>query len=169
MMAIQSFFNHSPNIHPTAFVHPTAVIIGRVTIEADCSIWPFAVIRGDIEPIHIRRGTNIQDHVVIHTSTGAPVEIGEYVTIGHQAIIHGATIHEKVLIGMGCLLLDHSIVHKHSIIGAKAMITSRKIIHERSMMLGSPATLVREVTQQEIFQIKENADHYIRLRKQYQE
>ena len=169
MMANQSFFNHSPKIHSTAFVHPTAVIIGRVIIEADCSVWPYAVIRGDIEPIHIKRGTNIQDHVVIHTSTDAPVEIGEYVTIGHQAIIHGATIHEKVLIGMGSLLLDHSVVHKHSIIGAKAMITSNKIIHERSLMLGSPATLVREVTQQEIFQIKENADHYIRLKKQYQE
>lgn len=169
MMANQSFFNHSPKIHSTAFVHPTAVIIGRVTIEADCSVWPYAVIRGDIEPIHIRRGTNIQDHVMIHTSTGAPVEIGEYVTIGHQAIIHGATIYENVLIGMGSLLLDYSVIHKHSIIGAKAMITSNKVVAERSLMLGSPAELVREVTQPEILQIKENADHYIQLKKQYQE
>ncbi len=168
-MTIQSFFNHIPNVHPTAFVHPTAVIIGQVTIESDCSVWPYAVIRGDIEPIHIKRGTNIQDHAMIHTSTGAPVVIGEYVTVGHQAIIHGATINEKVLIGMGSLLLDHCVIHKHSIIGAKALITSHKVVKANSLMLGSPAQFVRDISQAEMFSIKENADHYIRLKKQYQE
>ncbi len=168
-MAVEPFKQHHPVIHPTAYVHPTALIIGKVIIEAECSIWPYAVLRGDLEPIHVGRGTNIQEHVTIHTNLNAPVRIGEYVTVGHQACIHGAIIHDHVLVGMGSMLLDNAEIHTESIIGAKALITAGKVVEARSLMLGAPAKKIRDVTDQEILATKENAREYLRLMKEHQE
>ena len=161
---IESYLEWTPKIHPSVYVHPTACIIGNVIIEANCSVWPYAVIRGDIGSIRIQEGTNIQDHALIHISNGTSVNIGKYVTIGHHAIIHGAHVDDEVLIGMGSVLLDDSHILKHSIVGASALVTAKKTFLEGSLILGSPAKRVKEVTQQEIVGIKENAEHYIQLK-----
>lgn len=161
---IETFLNWTPKIHPTAYVHPTACIIGDVIIEADCSIWPYAVIRGDMGHIHIQEGTNIQEHVLIHSDKDATVSIGKLVTVGHRAIIHGSHIEDEVLIGMGSILLDDSHIRKHSIVGANALVTTNKTYQERTLLLGSPAKVVREVSEQEIVSIQQNAEHYIQLK-----
>lgn len=164
---VESFLQWTPKIHPSAYVHPTACIIGHVVIEANCSVWPYAVLRGDIGLIHIQEGTNIQDHALIHTSTDSTVIIGKNVTIGHQAMIHGAHIEDDVLIGMGSVLLDHSLICSHSIVGARSLVTSNKTFPKASLIIGSPAKVIRLVNEEEIHGIIENAEHYKRLKEEH--
>lgn len=161
---IETFLEWTPKIHPSAYVHPTACIIGDVIIDADCSIWPYAVIRGDLGQIHIQEGTSIQEHVLIHSDKDSKVTIGKHVTVGHRAILHGTHVDDEVLIGMGSILLDYSHIKKHSIVGAGALVTSNKTFLSRSLILGSPAKVVKEVSEQDIISIKENAEHYIQLK-----
>lgn len=161
---IETFLEWTPRIHPSAYVHPTACIIGNVIIEADCSIWPYAVIRGDMGLIHIQEGTNIQEHVLIHCDKGSSVSLGKYVTVGHQAILHGTHIEDEVLVGMGSIVLDYSHIKKHSIVGAAALVTSNKTFPEKSLILGSPAKVVKEVSEPEVKKIRENAEHYVQLK-----
>jgi carbonic anhydrase/acetyltransferase-like protein (isoleucine patch superfamily) len=164
---IESFLEMTPRINPSAYVHPTAIIVGDVVIEANCSVWPYAVLRGDIGSIYIDEGTNIQEHVLIHTSTDSNVRVGKHVTVGHQAIIHGACVDDDALIGMGSILLDHSHILKHSIVGAGALVTSKKTFPIASLILGSPAKRVKEVSAAEIKEIRVNADHYIELKEKH--
>lgn len=166
---IETFNKKTPSIDSTAYVHSTAVIIGDVTIKANCSVWPFAVIRGDVEPIFIDEGTNIQDHAMIHASSGYPVTVGKHVTIGHHAIIHGATIHDEVLVGMDSVVLDGSIIEKHCLIGAKALVTSHSKIKERSLVLGSPAKVICDLSLTQVKSILDNADEYIQLKEKAKE
>lgn len=168
-MAIEAFNNKSPKIDATVFVHPTAVIIGDVTIGAHSSIWPYAVLRGDVEPIVVGENTNIQDHVLIHSTTGNPVFIGKYVTIGHQAIIHGAIIEDEVLIGMDSLILDGARIKTHSLVGAKALVTTNSIVPEKSLVLGAPAKVICDLNQTQIKGILDNAHEYIELKNKMME
>jgi carbonic anhydrase/acetyltransferase-like protein (isoleucine patch superfamily) len=156
-----------PKIANSAFIAETAVIIGDVTIEEDANIWYGAVLRGDIAPIIIKKGANIQDNTVIHVDTNIPCIVGEYVTVGHAAILHSTTVERESLIGMGATLLTGSRVNAHSIIGANALVAENKEIPEGSLAVGLPAKVVRNLTEKEKAFIKENALHYIELGKEY--
>lgn len=133
-----------PNIHPTSILAPGAVVIGQVTIEADCFIGPNAVLRGDIEPIVVRRGSNIQDNCTVHTELGKPVEIGPDVSVGHGAVVHGATIKERALIGMNAVVLNGAVVGKHSLIGALTLVPEGFTVPDRSLAVGVPCRLIKQ-------------------------
>ncbi|MGB9694538.1 MAG: gamma carbonic anhydrase family protein [Caldisericaceae bacterium] len=166
---IISFDGKKPKISEKAFVAETAVIIGNVTIEEGASIWFGAVLRGDIAPIVIGKNSNIQDNTVIHVDTGVPCIIKDFVTVGHNAIIHSATIGSNTLIGMGATVLSLTEIGSNSIVGANALVTENSKIQERSLLLGIPAKIVRSIRDEEIKEIKENAMHYVELAKKYRQ
>jgi len=158
---------HTPKIDPKSWVAPNAVIIGRVELKKNSNVWFNTTIRGDLEPIIIGENSNVQDGSVIHTDPGCPVTVGKGVTLGHMVMLHGCTIEDDCLIGIGSTILNKAKVGKNSIIGANSLITENKIIPERSLVLGSPGKVVRQVTDEEIEHIKENAKHYVENFKKY--
>ncbi|MGN0485014.1 MAG: gamma carbonic anhydrase family protein [Lachnospiraceae bacterium] len=151
------------------FLAPDAVILGDVTVEADCSVWYHATVRADTAPIKIGQGSNIQDNCVVHVDAGYPVEIGEYVTVGHSAILHGCTIKTGTMVGMGAILMNGSVVGKHCIIGAGALVTQNMKIPDGSLVVGSPAKVIRMLTEEEKEQNYKNAQMYIEEAKKYLE
>lgn len=164
---IREWNGHTPDIHPSAYIHESAQIIGKVKIGKDASVWPNVVIRGDIEEIVIGEGTNIQDNTVMHTDFGSPTVLGNRISIGHSVVLHGCTVEDDCLIGMGAIILDHAVIEKECLIGARALVTSGKTIPSRSMVYGTPAKVVRELEAQEIMEMKKNASMYIKLKDTY--
>ena len=162
-MAIYEFEGKKPKIHETAFVDENAIIVGDVVLEEKTSVWPSAVLRGDIEQIYVGKGSNIQDNVSIHTSHEQPTIIGEYVTIGHNAVIHGARVGNYVIIGMGAIVLDGAKIGDHVIIGAGALIPPGKEIPDYSLVIGVPGKVVRQLSEEEIEWTKKNAEIYMGL------
>ena len=156
-----------PNIHPTAYVHPAAVVTGDVTLGARVSVWPTAVIRGDTDSIVIGPDTNVQDGTIIHVDHGVPTTIGARVGIGHRAIVHGATIEDDVLIAMGAILLNHVHVGTGSIIGAGAVCTEGMQIPPNSLVLGVPARVVRDTSEAERARIRQTVESYLTLQDEY--
>ena len=150
-----------PTIDSSVFVAPGAVILGDVTIEKNCSIWYNSTIRCIEAPILIGEGSNVQDNAVIHVSHNQPVTIGSYVTIGHGAIIHGCTIEDSTLIGMGAIILNGAKIGKNCIIAAGALIPQNKVIPDNSLVMGSPGKIIRQVTEEEIIKNRQNAEEYI--------
>ena len=142
------------------WVAPNATIIGDVTLEKSTGIWFNAVLRGDVENIFIGEGSNVQDGSVLHTDTGCPLKVGKDVTIGHMVMLHGCTIGDNSLIGIGAVILNNAKIGKNCIIGAKALITENKVIPDNSLVVGSPGNVVREVTNEEKKSIIENTKHY---------
>ncbi|WP_292459809.1 gamma carbonic anhydrase family protein [Methanothermococcus sp.] len=142
-----------------------ATIVGNVEFEEDVNIWYGAVLRGDVDKIVVRRGSNIQDNCVIHCSEGYPTIIGEYVSIGHGAVIHGCTIGNNVLIGMNSTILNGAKIGDNCIVGAHSLITQNKIIPPNSLVIGAPAKVVRMLKDEEIKSIRDNALRYIELSK----
>ncbi|MDC2984162.1 gamma carbonic anhydrase family protein [Candidatus Pelagibacter sp.] len=142
------------------WVAPNATIIGDVTLEKNSSVWFNAVIRGDNENIHVGEGSNVQDGSVLHTDPGCPLRIGKDVTIGHIVMLHGCTIGDNSLIGIGAVILNNAKIGKNCIIGAKALITENKEIPDSSLVVGAPGRVVRKLTDEEIGKITENAKHY---------
>lgn len=134
----------TPSIHPTAHVCKGAQIIGQVTISARCFIGPNAVLRGDIEPLFVDVGSNVQDCCVLHTHAGNPVHIGKNVSIGHGAVVHGATIEDHALIGMNAVVLDKAVVGERSVIGALTLVPNGFAVPPRSLAVGSPCRIVKE-------------------------
>jgi carbonic anhydrase/acetyltransferase-like protein (isoleucine patch superfamily) len=151
------------------FIADNATVIGYVIIHNDVSIWFNAVIRGDNDTITIGEGTNIQDGAVIHTDEGIPLNIGKGITVGHQAMLHGCTIGDNSLIGINAVILNNAVIGKNCIIGANSLITQGKVIPDNSMVLGSPGKIVREVTQEEIEELKHSAEHYVGNFKRFKE
>ena len=149
------------------WVAPNAVVIGDVTLEKNSSIWFNATLRGDIENIHIGEGSNVQDGCVLHTDPGCPLKVGKDVTVGHLVMLHGCTIGDNSLIGIGAVILNKANIGKNCIIGANSLVTENKVIPERSLVLGSPGKVVRQVTDEEIEHIKENARDYVENIKKY--
>ena len=135
----------APEIAPSAWVADNATLIGKVVVEADASIWFGAVIRGDNEPIIVGAGTNVQENSVLHTDMGYPLTIGANCTIGHKAMLHGCTIGDGTLIGMGATVLNGAKIGKGCLIGACALITEGKEIPDGSLVMGSPGKVVREL------------------------
>ena len=142
------------------WVAPNAVIIGDVILEKNTSIWFNATLRGDIENIHIGEGSNIQDGSVLNTDPGYPLKIGKNVTVGHLVMLHGCTIGNNSLIGIGAVILNKAKIGKNCIIGAKTLITENKEIPDNSLVIGLPGKIIREVTEEEIKSITENAIRY---------
>lgn len=161
------FKDHRPVIHPDTFIAPGSAIIGRCFIEEQCGIWFNAVLRADVNEIRIGRNTNIQDGSVIHCDHDYPTAIGENVTVGHNAIIHGCTIEDNCIIGMGATVLDGAKIGKNSIVGANSLVTSDKEMPEGSLIMGSPAKVVRALTSEEIQKIRHSADEYASNMKHY--
>ena len=151
---------HSQNIDKETWVAPSADLIGSVTLSADVSIWWQAVLRADNESITIGARSNIQDGCVLHTDPGCPLKVGKDVTIGHMVMLHGCTIGDNSLIGIGAVILNNAKIGKNCIIGAKALITENKEIPDNSLVVGSPGKVIREVTNEEKKAIIENTKHY---------
>ncbi len=158
---IQNTHSKNPQIERALFIAESAVITGDVTIKEKSSVWHNAVIRGDIAPIRIGKGTNIQDNCVLHISTDIPLNIGDYITVGHTVILHSCTIKDFCIIGMGAIILDDAVIGENSIVGAGALVTKGKIFPSRSLILGSPAKLIRKLSDEEVQGIKDNAERYI--------
>lgn len=152
-----------PVIHPTAFIAPNATLLGDVTIGEDASVWYNTVLRGDINRIVIGKGSNVQDGSVLHLSADYGCLIGDYVTVGHMAMLHACTIGDECLIGMGSIILDGAEIGERSIIGAGALVTQGKKIPPGSMVLGSPAKVVRALTNDEQSGLREWAERYVKI------
>lgn len=136
---------HEPEIDPTAWVAPTAVIIGKVRIKAGASIWFGAVLRGDSEWIEIGEGSNVQENAVLHTDPGCPLTVGANCTIGHTAIVHGCTIGDGALVGMGATVLNRAVLGAGSLLGAGALLTEGKEIEPGKLAVGAPAKAIRDL------------------------
>ena len=148
-------------VHPSVFVAPGAIVVGKVELHENSSVWFNVSLRGDNDLIVLGEGSNIQEGSVLHTDTGHPLTIGKRVTVGHQAMLHGCTIGDESLIGMQAILLNGSQVGRHCIIGAGALLTGNTVIPEGSMVLGSPAKVVRPLKPEEIEMIRQAAAGYV--------
>lgn len=173
-VTIKEYLDTRPIIAGTAYVDPSAVIIGDVTIGKDSSIWPLCSIRGDVNAVKIGDCTNIQDGSVLHVThkypdlpNGYPLTIGSSVTVGHRVILHGCTIADQVLIGMGSIIMDDVCVGKQVLIGAGSIVTQGKQIESGYLWYGAPARKIRPLTQQEKQWIVYSAEHYVRLKNNY--
>lgn len=164
---IYTYKSHTPKIAKTALVHPSAIIIGDVTIGEHSTVWPGAVLRGDLQPIVVGDYTNIQDNVTVHVMTDAPIHIGSYVTIGHNAVIHCSKVGDNTLIGMGAILLGYGEVGHNSVVGAGTLITEHKKLPNNSMIYGTPAKVIRALREDEINALHESAIHYNLLAQNY--
>jgi gamma-carbonic anhydrase len=157
------FLLRKPTVPASAFIAPTAVLLGDVTIGEQASVWYGAVLRGDINSITVGRGSNVQDGSVLHLSAEHGCHIGEYTTVGHMAMLHACTIGNECLIGMGAIILDGVEIGDRCIIGAGALVTQGKKIPPGSMVLGSPAKIVRELSAEELSGLRGWAERYVRL------
>ncbi len=155
-------------IQPSVFIAKNATVVGDVSIGKESSVWFGAVIRGDSAPIVIGDATNVQDHVVIHADKDAPTKIGNRVTIGHGAIVHGAIVGDDVLVGIGAIILNRARIGEHCIIAAGALIPEDVEIPPRSLVVGVPAKVVRQVTDADVERIHRGAREYIHFAKQHQ-
>lgn len=164
---ILSFKGKQPHIDPTCFIAPSSDVIGEVVIGPSSSVWFNTTIRGDVAPIHIGEGSNIQDNTVIHCTIGVPTSIGDHVTIGHAVIIHSCTIGDGCLIGMGTTILDKAVLSEETLVGAASLIPPGKTYPPRSLVMGSPAKFIRALTEEELHQMRENAKHYAEAAREY--
>jgi carbonic anhydrase/acetyltransferase-like protein (isoleucine patch superfamily) len=158
---LKRFLNAEPQTSEAAFVASNATIIGDVRLGRDSSVFYGAVLRGDIETIQIGEGTNVQDGCVVHLADDLGATVGAYCTIGHAAVIHACTIGDLCLVGMKAVILDGAEIGDECLIGAAALVTSRTKIPPRSLVLGSPAKVVRQLTEEEILFLRASAEKYI--------
>lgn len=164
-----------PQIASGVYVHPAATVIGDVVIGENSSVWPGAVIRGDVNHIRIGSNTNVQDLSMLHVShrssadpAGAALTIGDNVTIGHAVILHGCTIGDESLIGMGSIVMDKAVVQKHVLLAAGSLVPEGKVLESGYLYVGRPAKKIRALTAGEIAHFMYSADNYVRLKNQYQ-
>jgi carbonic anhydrase/acetyltransferase-like protein (isoleucine patch superfamily) len=149
------------------WIAPNAMVVGRVDIGTDASIWFSAVVRGDQELIIVGEGSNVQDGAVLHTDAGAPLTIGRNCTVGHQAILHGCTIGDNSLIGMGATVLNHARIGRNCLIGAKALISEGRVIPDNSLVIGMPGKISRQLSPEEVEEITRSALGYAANWKRY--
>jgi len=173
-MSVSSFLDTSPTIGELAYLHPSSQVIGDVTLGNDSSVWCNTVLRGDVNRIVVGRGSNVQDLSVGHVShktsekpEGSPLIIGDFVTVGHSVILHGCTIGNECLIGMGSIILDDAVVPDHVLIGAGSMVTQGKVLESGMLYMGRPAKAVRKLTEEEIAYFMYSAKHYMQLKDNY--
>jgi carbonic anhydrase/acetyltransferase-like protein (isoleucine patch superfamily) len=167
-MPLLNFKNLVPKLGSKVFIAPSAYVIGNVELADDCSVFFSAVLRGDIQTIKVGKGSNIQEHALLHSSHNrSECLIGEFVTIGHRAIVHGAKVGNNCIIGMGATILDDAVIEENCLIGAHALVTSKTIIPAGSLVMGSPAKVVRTLNEAEINSLKESAISYIACKNEY--
>ena len=173
-MSIRTYQNHTPTLGQRVYVDPAATVIGRVELADDVSIWPGAVLRGDVHFIRVGARSNVQDGAVVHVTHdgpyspgGFPTVIGEGVTIGHGAVIHACTIEDYCLIGMHATVLDGAVVKKYGFVGAGSLVPPGKVVGERELWLGNPAKCVRLLSDKQVEQMHYSAEHYVRIKDGY--
>ncbi len=173
-MAIRPYQNISPSLGKRVYVDASAVVIGDVVLGDDCSVWPMAVIRGDVNHIRIGQRSNIQDGTVVHVThrysanaEGHAVFIGDDVTIGHNVTVHGCTIEDRCLIGIGSTILDEAVIHTNVLLGASSLVSEGKELESGFLYLGAPAKKVRELTDEEMAWFEYSAKHYQDLKNDY--
>ncbi len=171
---IRSFKNISPSIGESSYIDETAVVIGDVEIGENCSVWPLTVIRADINKIRIGDNTNIQDGSVLHVThkgdyspDGAELHIGNQVTVGHKALLHGCRIANQCLIGMGSIITDNAVIEERVIIGSGSLVPPGKVLESGYLYLGNPVTRKRTLTEREFEYLGYVADHYVLLKQNY--
>jgi len=162
-MPIYALDNRAPRFtaRDTVFIAPDATVIGNVSLGLDVGIWFGSVIRGDNEEIVIGDGTNVQEHVVMHTDPGYPLTIGKGCTIGHKAMLHGCTIGENSLVGMGAIILNGAKIGRNCLVGAGAVVTEGKVFEDGSLILGAPGKVMRMLDEEAIAKIRGSAEHYV--------
>lgn len=170
----EPYLSHRPALGAKVYIHPAATVIGRVCLGDAVSVWPGAVIRGDVNTIAVGARSNIQDLSVLHVGSpsaeqpeGAPLIVGEDVTVGHRAILHGCRIGNRVLIGMGSMVLDHAIIEDEVMLGAGSLVPPGKTLQSGWLYLGSPAKAVRELTAAERESLATSAAHYVKVAADY--
>jgi carbonic anhydrase/acetyltransferase-like protein (isoleucine patch superfamily) len=168
-LAAQRFLPTRLSIHPSAFVAEPCVLRGEVSLGADSSVWFLSVLRGDTAPIRIGERSNVQDGCILHTDLDLPVEIGNDVTVGHGAIVHGARIADETLIAMRATVLSGAVVGRHCLIGAGALVPERAVIPDGSLVLGVPGKVVRPLTAAEVERVRENARVYLEYARAYRD
>jgi carbonic anhydrase/acetyltransferase-like protein (isoleucine patch superfamily) len=159
-MAIYELDGLTPNVAASAWVADNAQVMGNVTLADDTSVWFGVTVRGDNDPVSVGAGTNIQDGSVLHTDVGYPITIGQNVTIGHMVMLHGCTIGDESLIGIGAIVLNGAKIGKNCLVGAGSLVTEGKVFPDGSMILGSPAKVVRQLSPEQIEGIRKSAQHY---------
>lgn len=165
---VRTFKGVTPAIPASCFIEDTGVVIGDVVLGEQCSVWFHAVIRGDVNYIRIGSRTNVQDLCMCHvTHNTHPLLIGSDVTVGHSVVLHGCTLKDRVLIGMGAIIMDGAVIGEDSVVGAGALVTEGTIVPPRSLVLGSPAKVKRPVTENELGWILESATNYVEYASQY--
>ena len=155
----------TPQVDDAAWVAPNATLVGAVTVEAGASIWYGAVVRADNEPIVIGARTNVQDNCAFHVDAGRPVTLGEGVSIGHGAVVHGATIGDNVLVGMGAIVMNGAVIGEESMIAAGALVTEGMEVPPRSLVAGVPGKVRRQLTDEEVAHLHDNAARYLEYAK----
>lgn len=175
-MTIRQFDRHTPQLEDRVFVDPSALVVGDVKIGADSSIWPMAVLRGDVHSIRIGARTSIQDGTVCHVTHAGPYDpeghdlvIGDNVTVGHKAILHGCRISDNCLIGMGSVVMDDVRIHSGVVLGANSLVPPGRTLEGGFLWVGSPARKIRPLSEEEMAFFKYSADNYVRLKDRYLE
>ncbi len=173
-MPTSHYLNTSPTLGNRIYLHPSCQVIGEVTLGDDSSVWCNTVLRGDVNRIVVGRGTNVQDLTMGHVShktaekpDGAPLIIGDYVTVGHSVILHGCTIGNECLIGMGSIVMDDVVIPDRVMIGAGSMVTQGKVLESGMLYMGRPAKAVRALTAEEMAYLRYSAEHYMRVKDNY--
>ncbi len=163
-----SYKQIEPQLDETVYLAPGACVIGDVKIARGSSLWFGSVIRGDVAPVTIGQGVNIQDGTVIHTSRfDGPTVIGNFVTIGHRAIVHACTLQDYAFVGMGAIVMDKAVVEKFGFVAAGAVVSPGKVVKSKQLWAGVPAKYVRDITEDEVQSIKDSAIHYMKLAESY--
>lgn len=160
-MAIYQYDEQRPDIHESTYVAEDATVIGKVVLREGASVWPQAVLRGDNEVIDIGAGSNVQEGAVLHTDPGFPLAVGDNVTIGHQAMLHGCSIGAGSLIGIQAVILNGAVIGKNCLVGAGAIVTEGKVFPDNSLIIGAPAKVLRELDAATIAKFHENAADYV--------
>ncbi|AOZ01738.1 gamma carbonic anhydrase family protein [Cupriavidus sp. USMAHM13] len=166
-MPLYRLGGHAPAIAASAYVAAEATVIGRAELAAQASVWPGAVIRADNETICLGAGSNVQEGAVLHTDPGCPLDIGAGVTIGHQAMLHGCTVGDGSLVGIQAVILNRAVIGAESLVAAGALVTEGKAFPPRSLILGSPAKAVRTLSDEEVANLRANAEDYVRRAQAY--
>jgi carbonic anhydrase/acetyltransferase-like protein (isoleucine patch superfamily) len=173
-MSLENYLDNYPVVGERVFLHQSSQVIGEVTLGDDSSIWCNTVLRGDVNRIVIGRGSNVQDLTMVHVShkttdkpDGSPLIIGDYVTVGHSVILHGCTIGNECLIGMGSIVMDDVMIPDRVMVGAGSLVSPGKVLESGMLYMGRPAKAVRKLTTEELAYLKYSAEHYMRVKNNY--
>jgi len=166
-MALYQLDDHTPQLADSAWVAPSAQVIGKVVLAEDASVWFGAILRGDTETLTVGPGSNVQDGSVLHADPGYPLMLGADVTVGHQVMLHGCTVGDGSLIGIQSVVLNGAKIGKHCLVGAGSLVTEGKEFPDGSLIMGSPAKVVRQLTPEQIEGLKRSAQHYVANARRY--